>query len=132
MKKILFLLLCCLTLIGLTGCSLKAVGTWELSELTTKVVGFEKTYKVGDDYEGTKLTGEYTYVELKMDGTGTLVLLGSEPTEITWELVDDDDVKITNSSDITIEAELEDGYLVFDMSMFGTGLEFKLAKKGLF
>lgn len=55
MKKILFLLLCCITLVGLTGCSLKATGTWELSELTTKVVGFEKTYKIGDDYEGTKL-----------------------------------------------------------------------------
>ena len=67
-----------------------------------------------------------------MDGTGTIAILGSEPTEITWELVDDDDVKITNSSDITIEAELEDGYLVFDMSLFGTGYEFKLTKKGLF
>ena len=132
MKKILFLLLCCLTLIGLTGCSLKAVGTWELEELTTKVFGVEKTYKVGDEYEGVKLTGEFTYIELKMDGTGTLAILGSDPTEITWELVDDDDVKITNSDNLTIEAELEDGYLVFDMSMFGTGLEFKLAKKGLF
>ena len=67
-----------------------------------------------------------------MNGTGTLVLLGSDPIDITWELVDDDDVMITNSNDITIEAELDDGYLVFDMSMFGTGLEFKLAKKGLF
>ena len=131
MKKILFLLLCCLTLIGLTGCSLKAVGTWELETLTTKIVGFEKTYKVGDDYEGVKLTGDFTYVELKMDGTGTITILGSEPTDITWEL-DGDDLVITNSDNLTIEAELEDGYLVFDMSMFGTGIEFKLAKKELF
>ena len=131
MKKILFLLLCCLTLISLTGCSLKAVGTWELTELTTKVVGFEKTYKIGEEYEGVKLTSDFTYIELKMDGTGTLAILGSEPTDITWEL-DGDDLTITNSDNLTIEAELEDGYLVFDMSMFGTGLEFKLAKKGLF
>lgn len=131
MKRFLLLLICCLTLVGLSGCSVKAIGTWELAELTTKVIGMEKTYKIGDDYEGTKLTGEYTSITLKLDGTGTITMLGSEPTEITWEINDDDDV-IISSDNLKIEAELEDGYLEFDMSMFGTGIEFRLTRKSIF
>ena len=132
MKKVLFLLLVCLTLVGLSGCSLKATGTWEFSELTVKVIGFEKTYTIGDEYEGTKLSSDYTSIVLKADGTGTFKMFGSDPTEITWEINDDDDITITDSNGLTIEAELEDGFLEFDMSMFGTGVEFRLTKKGLF
>ena len=131
MKKILLLIVCLCTLVGLSGCSIKVLGTWELSELTAKVLGFEKTYKIGDEYEDVKLTSDYTYITFNIDGTGELVLLGSEPSKITWEM-NDDTIIIKDSSDTTIEAELEDGYLEFDVSILGTGIELKLTKKGLF
>jgi hypothetical protein len=131
MKKILLLLVCCLTLVGLSGCSLKVWGTWEMAELTTKVLGFEKTLAVGDEYLGTELTSDYIVVEFKTDGTGSLKMKDSDPTSITWEL-NEEIVKITDSNDVTIDAKLEDKFLVIDMTGFGTGVVFKLTKKGLF
>ena len=131
MKKFLLLIVCLLTVVGLSGCSIKVLGTWELSEITTKVLGFEKTYKIGEEYEGEILTSESTYITFNIDGTGKMALLGSEPSEITWEM-QDDDIIIKGANDLTIEAELDDGFLEFDMSVLGTGVEFKLSKNGLF
>ena len=131
MKKILLLLICCLTLIGLTGCSLKVVGTWEMEELSTKIAGFEKNYRVGDQYLGTELTSDYVVVEFKNDGTGSLSMKGSDPESITWEL-NDENVKITDSHGVIIDAKLEDKFLVIDMTGYGTGVVFKLTRKGLF
>ena len=68
---------------------------------------------------------------LNLDGTGELVLLGSEPNQITWEMKDDI-IIIKDSSDLVIEADIDDGIIEFDVSVLGTGFEFKLAKKGLF
>ena len=131
MKRILLLLVCCLTLIGLSGCSLKVMGTWEMEELTTKILGFEKTLQVGEEYLGTELTSDYIVVEFKLDGTGTLTMKGSEPQNITWE-INEDTVKIVDSNDAEITAKLDDKFLVIDMTGFGTGVVFKLVRKGLF
>ena len=46
MKKFLLLLICCFTLIGLTGCSVQ--GTWKFEEKTAEIAGFQITYKIGD------------------------------------------------------------------------------------
>lgn len=131
MKKFLLLLICCLTLIGLTGCSVKVMGTWEMEELTTKILGFEKTLHVGEEYLGTELTSDYIVVEFKLDGTGTLTMKGSEPQNITWE-INEDTVKIIDSNDAEIAAKLDGKFLVIDMTGFGTGVVFKLTRKSIF
>ena len=126
MKKFLLLLVCCLTLVGLSGCSLKAIGTWELSEVSFKVGPIGTTVKAGESYLGMEIDPEFTVITLKLNGTGTIVLAGSEPTEVEWE-AKDGIIKISDE-DGTIEAKLEDDFLVFESSFFGMTAEYKLAK----
>ena len=71
MKKFLLLLICCFTLIGLTGCSVQ--GTWKFEEKTGEAFGIQKTYKIGDkDALGKEITEDYLVIEFNKDGTGTL------------------------------------------------------------
>ena len=68
MKKFLLLLICCFTLIGLTGCSVQ--GTWKFEEKTAEAFGIQKTYKIGDkDALGKEITEDYLVIEFNKDGT---------------------------------------------------------------
>ncbi len=113
MKKIILLLICCFTLIGLTGCD-ATVGTWKFSEKTAEVAGFVKTYKVGDkDLLGKEITEDYMVVVFKKDGTGTLTQSYVDGA-FTFTWVEEDDVIKATGELVSFEAKVEDGYLVFD------------------
>ena len=110
MKKFLLLLICCFTLVGLTGCSVQ--GTWKFEEKTAEVLGFQKTYKIGDkDALGKEITEDYLVIEFNKDGTGTLTQAYVDGNfTFTWT---EEDKVITAKGDlVSFEAEKDGSTLI--------------------
>ena len=110
MKKFLLLLIRCFTLIGLTGCSVQ--GTWKFEEKTAEVLGFQKTYKIGDkDALGKEITEDYLVIEFNKDGTGTLTQAYVDGNfTFTWT---EEDKVITAKGDlVAFEAEKDGSTLI--------------------
>lgn len=125
MKKFLLLLVCCFALLGLTSCKAKVVGTWKFAEMTVEVAGVSKTVKAGESFMGQAISEDYMVLVLEKDGTGTMTVFGVDAAqELTWEK-DGDVVKITSDGE-TLEATLEDDYLV--LSEDGSSIKFAKQK----
>lgn len=106
MKKFLLLLICCFTLVGLTGCSVQ--GTWKFEEKTGEAFGIQKTYKIGDkDALGKEITEDYLVIEFNKDGTGTLSQAYVDASfTFTWT---EEDKVITAKGDLVAFEAHKDG-----------------------
>ena len=113
MKKILLLLVCCFVLFALAGCD-KAEGTWKFVEKKTEVLGFERTLVVGDtDLLGNEITEDYMVVVFNKDGTGTLTQSYIDGS-FTFTWVEEEKIIKATGTLVNFEAQIVDGYLVFE------------------
>lgn len=100
------------------------VGEWKLAYIESGGLTF-----AGDMSGFAQLSGEDVSVTVRLadEGTGTMAL-GADSSELTWEVVDDDNIKITLSHDLNgeddesavLDATYADGELRLDMSGDGT------------
>ena len=92
MKKMKVLLVSVFTLIMclfcFVGCS--AAGTYKFQSLTVEVLGFAKTYEVGQEYDGDELEDDYMVLKLNSDGTAVITMDEDDMTyNCEWEQSDD-------------------------------------------
>ncbi|MBE6765643.1 MAG: hypothetical protein E7546_07200 [Ruminococcaceae bacterium] len=103
MKKIIAIALCLIMMVGLAACGAESIKNtdWELSSVN---VG-------GQDFDAD-IYGDWT---ISFEDTEfTMAFMGQE-AEGTYE-IDDDIIEMTANGD-TIEAELEDGFLVIEIDV---------------
>ena len=133
MKKMRVFLVGILTLVFslffLVGCG--PAGTYKFESLKMGALGFEKTYEVGQEYNGEELTKEYFTLELKDDGTA---VIGDDGETFTCEWTEGEDGVITfKQNGITLYTATVEGNTmtvkVGDTSVVGLTL---ILKKGLF
>lgn len=132
MKKVKVLLVGILTLVlslfCLVGCGVE--GTYKFESLSVGALGFTKTYEVGEEYNGEKLTKDYFTLELKKDGTA---VVGEDGSTFTCDWAEDDGKITFKQNGITLYTATVDGNemtLKFgDTSLAGMTM---VLKKGLF
>ena len=115
MKKLLLLLVCCLTVLSLAGCD-ATVGTWKFAEKTS-ILGI--VTKAGEN----NITEDYLVIVFEKDGTGTF---RQEDLEMTFAFngVKEEDLIKVSGTLINFEARIEKGYLLFDYA----GASYKMKK----
>ena len=133
MKKVKVFLVGILTLVlslfCLVGCG--PAGTYKFESLTVGALGFEKTYEVGQEYNGEELTKDYFTLELKDDGTA---VIGDDGETFNCQWTEGEDGTITfKQNGLTLYTATIDGSTmtvkVGDTSLAGMTL---ILKKGLF
>ena len=92
MKKMKVLLASVFTLViclfCFAGCS--AAGTYKFQSLTVEVLGFAKTYEIGQEYNGEELEADYMTLKLNSDGTATITWDEDDTSfNCEWEQGDD-------------------------------------------
>lgn len=115
MKKLLLLLVCCLTVLTLAGCD-STVGTWKFVE-KTNLLGI--VTKAGEN----DITEDYLVIVFEKDGTGTFTQKDTKLT-LAFNWVEEDNlIKVTGTL-VNFEAKIETGYLLFDYA----GSSYKMKK----
>lgn len=94
MKKMKVLLASVLTLIMCLFCFVGCgtTGTYKFQSLSVEVMGFSKTYEVGDEYEGEKIKSDYASVKLNSDNTAVITI---DETVYNCEWAEEEDGSIT-------------------------------------
>ena len=121
MKKIKVLLASVFTLVVclfcFAGCS--AAGTYKFQSLTVEVLGFAKTYEVGQEYNGEELEADYMTLKLNSDGTA-VITNDEDDTSFTCDWEQDDEGVITfKQNGLTIYKATVDG---MEMTLEGDAL----------
>ena len=134
MKKLKVLLATVFTLVVclfcFAGCS--AAGTYKFQSLTVEVLGFAKTYEVGQEYDGEELTADYMTLKLNSDGTATITADGGETTyNCEWEQSDDGVITFKQEGITIYKATVDGMEMTLEGDVLGLAGMKVVMKKGL-
>ena len=134
MKKIKVLLASVFTLLVclfcFVGCG--ATGTYKFQSLTVEVLGFAKTYEVGQEYNGETLEAGYMTLKLNSDGTA-VITNGDDDTSFTcdWEKGEDGEITFKQNGVTLYKATVSGMEMTLEGDALGlAGMKIVL-KKGL-
>ena len=93
-----------LSLFCLVGCS--PAGTYKFESLTVGAFGFEKTYEVGQEYNGQELTADYFTLQLNDDGTA---VIGDDGETFNCQWTEEEGTITFKQNDFTLYTATLDG-----------------------
>ena len=144
MKKFRIALTCIVTAILLcfcmtaVGCGKKYEGTYKFKSMSMNMDGFDMSISAGMEMGGIILTEDLLVIEIKGDGTFTMVVdatfAGGETQSLegTWESDGDELTLTATNADGEVEDQLfiyDDGEISFSGEMDGISVEYVLEKQ---